>query len=75
MNHLWYLTPQLAALAFFDLTISKEEKLKMCEALQSNSSAFVYGKRILVNKKNLNKIVNSNISDFICKDSYEFFKR
>ena len=47
----------------------------MCEALQSNSSAFVYGKRILVNEKNLNKIVNSNISDFICKDSYEFFKR
>ena len=58
MNHLWYLTPQLAALAFFNLTISNEEKLKMCEALQLNSGAFVYGKRILVNEKNFNKIVN-----------------
>ncbi|XP_031781453.1 uncharacterized protein LOC116416627 [Nasonia vitripennis] len=75
MNHLWYLTPHLTALAFFDFTISNEEKLKMCEALQSNSSAFVYGKRILVNEKNLDKIVNSSISDFICKDTYETFRR
>ncbi|XP_032457926.1 uncharacterized protein LOC116417301 [Nasonia vitripennis] len=75
MNHLWYLTPQLTALAFFDFTISNEEKLKMCEALQSNSSAFVYGKQILVNEKNLDKIVNSSISDFICKDTYETFRR
>lgn len=30
IEHLWYLTPELAALSFFDTTLLIEEKRKMC---------------------------------------------
>lgn len=75
MNHLWYLTPELAALSFFNSQLSKEEKLKMCKALESDCATFTYKKRILANQKNVTAIVKSNINDFICKDSLNFFKR
>lgn len=75
INHLWYLTPEMTALAFFDANIPVEEKLKMCEALKSSSSTFVYDKRILTNERNVKDLVNSSICDFICKDTYKFFER
>lgn len=74
-NHLWYLTPELTALAFFDANISDEDKLKMCEALKSNSSAYIYEKRILANDQNVSNLINASICDFICKDSCKFFER
>ena len=74
-GHLWYLTPELAALAFFDVTVSNAEKLKMIKALESDCSTFVYNKKVIANDKNVVKIVKSNLSDFICSKSYNLFKR
>lgn len=74
-KHLWYLTPEMAALAFFDDNISIEEKMKMCKALESNSSVFVYEKRILTNDKNVIDVINSSMHNYICQDTYKFFER
>lgn len=74
-NHMWYLTPELVALSFFDHNLSYEEKIEMCKALELDCSTFVHEKKILVNDKNVNKIVQASLSDFVCKDTLQFFKR
>lgn len=75
IGHLWYLTPELSALSFFDSDLSSEEKQNMVKALESDSCKFVYEKRLLINQNNLTELVESNMSDFICKKSLAFFDR
>ena len=75
MNHLWYLTPELAALSFFDSNLADSEKRLMCEALNLKRSSFSYEKRILADRKNIKQISEASLSDFICKDSLNFFNR
>lgn len=75
LNHLWYLTPELAALLLFDSNVSNAEKVKMCEALKLESINFVYEKKVLLSPRNVTELIDSRISNFICEDSPKFFER
>ena len=73
MNHLRYLIPELAALSFFDSNLADSQKQLMREALNLECSSFSYEKRIPADKSNLKQISEPRISDFICKESMNFF--
>lgn len=76
-NHLWYLNPQTAAMAFFDKELSVNIKKNMVTKLKVSDE---------INQGNCNKIVVKNIKDieefldkemdfFINSGSVEFFER
>lgn len=72
-NHVWYLSEEAVALAFFDHEVSFEEKRKMVEKLQS--------KKPVVNLKdnrsysNLSEFKNYSLSDFVSEKTLIFFNQ
>lgn len=72
-NHLWYLTHEACALAFFDDDISVEVKKCMVKALEQEDSLEKGDKRVKLNS--INEIENKDICDFISKSTLNFFKR
>lgn len=73
-NHLWYLTPEMAALAFFDKLIGKETKLKMVEAIKNKPADEVHKKFKLV-PEDVKTYMDRGIDYFISEDSKRFFER
>lgn len=71
-NHLWYLTPENAALSFFDDEVSTDEKRKMVEALAKENSSNEGIKRLKLS--DLKDLQKKEISDFINTDSNHFFE-
>lgn len=72
-NHLWYLSEEVIALAFFDSNVTFEEKRKMLEKLLSKEP-FVK----LNNDRSYSKLTdfqNYDLSDFISEKTKSFFKR
>lgn len=74
INHLWYLTPESSAMAFFDTDLSNEQKRKMVCALKSDSK-FISKKRILVHENDLNRLFEPEIHDFVSETTLNFFTR
>lgn len=75
-NHLWYLSPEAAALSFFDKNISVSVKQKMVEALKlSDDDQLDIPIRFIFNKENFKWFLNKNIDYFINSNFLKFFER
>lgn len=78
-NHLWYLAPETAALAFFDENVSVEIKEKMVQNIRSEDFDFDESDRIAnrftVPQQNYSAILNEDVDYFISPQSMAFFKR
>lgn len=70
LGHLWYLSEELIALAFFDKRVSIETKRKMILALKTEGTESNPKKAAL----DYDAIVNKNIEDFISTNTMNFFK-
>lgn len=65
-NHLWYLTPETVALAFFDPKIPHDVKQQMIVAVKAENTVSDNDiKRLVVDSANVNKYVGSNIAAFM----------
>lgn len=72
-NHLWYLSPELMAMAFFDSNVLIEEKRKMIDRLQYDEPIVKVGENRNVQRPEL--FVNHSLSDFISSKTNNFFVR
>lgn len=70
-NHLWYISDETVALAFFDSKVSFEEKRKMVERLHSKEP--VVKLKNGRNHSNLFEFENYTLSDFVSEKSKQFF--
>ncbi|XP_029346464.1 uncharacterized protein LOC115034269 [Acyrthosiphon pisum] len=74
-NHLWYLTEETAALAFFDDTLSNEIKRLMVQSL-NNDGLIHPTKRLIVSFQDLGETFSEKtLASFISKNSMQFFSR
>lgn len=72
-NHLWYLSEETIALAFFDQKVSSEEKRKMVDNLNLDEPHLkLRSGRKVENQQNL---LHSSLSDFVSKRTKGFFSR
>lgn len=77
-SHLWYLSPEAAALGFFDDNVPVVAKIRMVEALESSfsDSGDEIPKRFsLLPKDILNFFVNIGLEDYIFYESKNLFQR
>lgn len=74
-GHLWYLTSETAALAFFDKNVSIESKIKMVQLIQNNNCDTEETKRLNIQNYNIQNILEKKIENFITVDSLKFFTR
>lgn len=70
LGHLWYLSEELVALAFFDDEVSVESKQKMVIALNEEGPDYS-PKRITLD---LSHIEEKNIEDFVTSNTLRFFR-
>lgn len=73
-GHLWYLCPELAALAFFDPSISCEVKSKMVQALSTHKNELRRTTRIQLTGEEWQTVQDFYISYFIHHKSLDLFK-
>lgn len=73
-KHLWYLSEELTAFAFFDSSVSINIKLKMVESLKTKESVS-QRKRIEIDCNNLDLMCTKEISDFVTKRSFILFEQ
>lgn len=74
-RHLWYLHEQLVGLALFDKTVSREEKLKIVEKINSTIVVEKASKRYTVAYSAITSMIDKNISDFVTKNSLFIFEQ
>ncbi|CAH1107405.1 unnamed protein product [Psylliodes chrysocephalus] len=75
-NHLWYLSPEVVALAFFDPNVPFESKIKMVNALNRETELLIKNeKRIQIQIDEIPPIINDRIEQFVTSETREFFKR
>ncbi|KAL4147851.1 hypothetical protein QTP88_002189 [Uroleucon formosanum] len=77
-GHLWYLSAELCAFAFFDEAVPPETKRKMIHALNNNecsSELNSNAQRLFIFAKNANELLEKEIDDFICVNTKNLFKR
>lgn len=72
-NHLWYLTPETAALSFFDSKVTYESKKFMVQALDNPTDCEL--KKLITTPLTISQYLNKNIEYFISQKSRNFFKR
>lgn len=75
LGHLWYLSEELAALAFFDEEVSIDTKLKMVHAIKEREGTEIPAKRVQIKKNDLKTLPQKDISDFITKQSMFLFNQ
>lgn len=74
LGHLWYLTEETAAIAYFDEGVPKAVKIKMRDAMKSVTDAQVDLKRIRGNTGQYNEILQKDLSDFVSQKSLFIFE-
>jgi hypothetical protein len=74
-GHLWYLSPETAVLAFFDINVPLSEMKKMVEALSTIDTGEYNINCFTIDIKNLNLFKCKCISDFINSSSVKLFHR
>ncbi|KAK4875355.1 hypothetical protein RN001_011777 [Aquatica leii] len=75
MNHLWYLSEQLAIISPFDDNVSRLVKQKMIQALEKNPiSTDPKKKRFEIEQENLDTLLSADLSNFISKKSLTTFQ-
>jgi len=73
-NHLWYLTAEAVALAFFDKTISIESKRKMMVKLTNKIGSNEKIKRLNLRESEVPEFVKNEIEFFVSSETLDFFK-
>jgi len=73
-NHLWYLTPEHIALAFFDDKVPIDVKYQIKEALHREDDGFDQ-KRIYLSKEDVLNFHKKSMSDFASQKTLNFFDR
>lgn len=73
--HLWYLCPELAALAFFDPSVSLDVKEKMVQGLSQRNCSQEKVTRIKLTDAQHQTLQDLDISAFITHKSLDLFKR
>lgn len=75
--HLWYLSEETIALAFFDDTVSIEEKREMRDTLRAqtpkNDDTRVF--RLIIKSHLMSNLQQWKLSDFITENTIAFFER
>ena len=69
-NHLWYLSTETRALAFFDKAVGKNIKLRMVEAL--NTQVDESCKKFTINPNDVGNYIEIGIEHFLCQGSNIF---
>lgn len=89
MNHLWYLSPELATIAIFDEDVPLETKLKIVAKLHTEEDKILIdvipeeeldytSEKCSIKRfqtKNINDLLNNDIDFFVTPESIKFFKR
>lgn len=71
-KHLWYLTEETVALAFFDPSVSNEEKKKMVENLSRPADPTILTE---IPEDALPDFEQKSLSDFVTEKTLQFFNR
>lgn len=78
-NHLWYLNAELIALAFFDPTISDQEKSEMAKRVLDTTETTETESSRIINPKyrrdQLQGLIAGGLSGLITKETRNFFER
>lgn len=74
-GHLWYLTEETVALAFFDNTIPLEQKIKMAKAFKEKESNNCDSKRLNFHLEEMTEFTHKELHNFVSKSTSNFFKR
>lgn len=69
LGHLWYLSEELIAFAFFDENVSSETKRKMVDAMHNKGIEYPM-KRISLDP---DIVLRKNLEDFVTKNTRRFF--
>ncbi|XP_025270393.1 uncharacterized protein LOC112639732 [Camponotus floridanus] len=72
--HLWYLSDELAILSLFDDTVPLNIKKNIVEAVKTREGTDSKARRFMIDKKNLDSILQKDISDFVSKKSLKLFE-
>lgn len=72
-NHLWYLSPESTALAFFDKNVSVETKKEMVAALEEEGDSDEIVKKVRF--VNIQEINSKELKDFVDCRTRKFFDR
>lgn len=70
--HLWYLSEENVALAFFDENVPLNVKVRMADAIKRRDSVSKSSKRVVPNKKELLSWVDKSIEQFVTRRSLFF---
>lgn len=73
-NHLWYLTPEAVALAFFDTNISIASKRKMIINLNNKTDSNGKIKRLNLKESGIPAFVKNEIEFFVSSETLDLFK-
>ncbi|XP_063981407.1 uncharacterized protein LOC135164717 [Diachasmimorpha longicaudata] len=73
-NHLWYLSEELIALAFFDENLDVDCKRKMCEAIKCRPALKNDRRKRKSRMKDRKFIQESDLDGFVTQNTIEFFK-
>ena len=74
-NHLWYLTPETAALAFFDDEIGFDSKKRMLKALDKIDASESSVKKFEIFPNDVENFLTRGIDNFISQKTRGFFDR
>lgn len=75
IEHLWYLNDELATISLFDNNVSVDVKRKIVEAIQNREGSITMHQRYKVAEKNLDSLLQQDLSDFVSKNLLEIFKK
>lgn len=73
--HLWYLSEDLIALAFFDSDVPLGVKVKMVKAIKERESSKECSKRVIVNEKDSTSWIYKEIDEFVSRRSLFLFEQ
>ncbi|XP_044587995.1 uncharacterized protein LOC123267437 [Cotesia glomerata] len=73
-DHLWYLNNELSVLSLFDETVSVETKRRIVHALKNCETNETTTSRFIIDKKNLESLLNKDLSQFVSMRSINLFK-
>lgn len=75
-NHLWYLSPEATALAFFDETLSVDVKRKMISKLNDSEDINLNTpKKIQLNSEDVDDFIIKQMDSFVTPQTRRFFER
>lgn len=75
IEHLWYLNEELVILSLFDSNVSVDVKKKIVMAIKNRESSSPMRQRYEVTEKNLESLLQKDLSEFVSKNSVELFSK